>query len=396
MANPANDKHIATRRERRRVSVLPRVANCGRHLIPNHGRGTGQASVWVAPGGSAGPTVSIRGLQRCGSVWSCPECAAIVARGRIQEIVAGMKRAVEQVDPLNPDVRMSWGGCWQTLTLPHDAPDRLADTLAMVAEGWRHIRQGRGWRAIARQLDVRGTIRKVEVTHGDNGWHPHCHLTFLTGRELTEEELEQLEFYVWNAWTEYVTARGYRPPLRSLCPMAGLRLDSLDWAEYVGKALGWELAGTQKESRQVNGRMPFEILAAACLAVRDHRGDGEPRELDGQVCRDLRLWREYERATRGRRQLVWSQGLKAALGVQDVTDEEQLTLAEIAGQDEECVAQLTPHEWRAIYRTTGALEALHQLAVQPAPLAERRADIRYWVREWVGHFEKWLAGRVKS
>lgn len=362
------DGHIALRKHRRRVSTLPRVANCCRHVVPTHGRGTGQVELWVTPdAGSGNPAMRLRGLQRCGSVWACPECSSIVARGRITEIVEGMKSASLK----------GWGGAWQTLTLPHDAPDKAQDTVKLAAEGWRVVRRSRAYRAMMRKLDIQGTIRKLEITHGENGWHPHNHVTYLFGRVVTEEELSQLETAVWIEWRDFIASHGYREPHIEHCPIAYLNLESQDWAEYIGKALGWELTGTEKRARSDKGRTPFQLLMAACETMKTCRAAGDPRDLDGQVVSELRLWREYERATRGKQQLVWSKGLKAALGVADLTDDDQLTLDEaVGGWDDEFLVAMTPREWHAVREDAGALTMLAHLALSPEPVESRRVQIQ--------------------
>src|SRR5690606_18056122 len=144
-------------------------------------------------------------------------------------------------------------------------------------------------------LGITGTVRKVEVTHGGNGWHPHLHITFLSLAPLSESELAEVEGYVFAAWRDVVEAAGYRSPLPGLSPLYALRLDTPEWAEYLGKMLGWELAGEGKRSRSIVGRTPFELLGAAVEMCRglSHAGVGRLIEgteaITGRPC-DVTLW----------------------------------------------------------------------------------------------------------
>jgi RecB family exonuclease len=57
------------------------------------------------------------------------------------------------------------------------------------------------------------------------------------------------------------------------------------------------------------------------------------------------LFRVYAEAFKGKRQLVWSKGLKALFCVEDISDE---ALAERDEEDAQWVYGLTPLDWKAI------------------------------------------------
>ena len=79
---------LPLKRERWKVSGLRRVGMCMRRPLPADG-GRVRAAIMVSGTGRARFT----GLQRCGSVWACPECAELVARARIDELTAGVETA---------------------------------------------------------------------------------------------------------------------------------------------------------------------------------------------------------------------------------------------------------------------------------------------------------------
>lgn len=310
------------------------------------------------------------------SVWSCPECARRRAVARIEEIHAAVKAAHQE----------GWSAAWQTLTIPHTMVDSLKLTLHVATSAWRNITGTYRWKYLARQLDVRGTIRKVEVTDGRNGWHPHVHLTFFFGRELTEEELERLERVVYEGWCAVAEAHGISRPRPELCPLEALNLTDAKWADYVGKALGWELNGQEKKARGLAGRQPFDLLADALHDAPAYAGWGLAKArailaTDPAVMR----WKEYQRATKGAQQLAWSKGLRAKLRLAErMTAAEELELGDgiLAGQEEEVVHVFTKAEWWAVWRTPGAMKALATIAASPEPLIGRQKLVAELCSSW--------------
>jgi len=384
MVKPKTDDRLLDHRWRESVSPIRRVAHCGRHPIAlrkDAGPALSSIRLMVRPTGD-GAAARFTGLQRCGSVWSCPECAKHLAAARVEVISRAMVAAHAK----------GYGACWQTLTLPHQSPDRLRDTLALVAETWREISASRPWKALRARLEVLGLFRKIEVTHGVNGWHPHAHVTFISRRPLTEPELEELETLVWREWSAAVELRGFDRPWREFCPIAAINLErpGREWAEYIGKMVGLEFAGTGK-GRPGEGRTPFEILDGAVAIAKQCRGNrrqigamGDPR-LGTLVSPDPRLWWEYQRATKGKHQMHWSRGLKAHLGVagEALDEEDQLELADaLSAEQEEEVCQLTPYEWSQLQLGPERRLVLLAIAEAPAPLRDRQREVRSRLAEW--------------
>ena len=168
----ADDGKEETRRRRRSergllryvlwgVSELPRVRRCGK--VP-----TGDTVVAMDNGGVA----HFAGLQSCGSIWACPVCSAKIRNVRSEEIAG----AAGKWDRDGNTVLMV------TLTAPHDMGMALKPLLEVIAGSFRQVIAGRPWLRVKKQVGIVGTIRAVEVTHGENGWHPHLHvLVFVKG-----------------------------------------------------------------------------------------------------------------------------------------------------------------------------------------------------------------------
>jgi hypothetical protein len=86
------------------------------------------------------------------------------------------------------------------------------------------------------------------------------------------------------------------------------------------------------------------------------------------------LFRVYAAAFKGRRQLVWSVGLRNLLGLGAVATDE-----EIADQIEDeavVLAQITPEEWDAIIRTKSECLILEMAEKRPDKLAYALNAIR--------------------
>lgn len=306
-----------------RVTSLRRVAFCSRYL---HG-GADFATVNVSGQGHA----SWGGLRTCGSIWACTMCAAKIRQ-----------RRAESIDHIAKSHATAGGGLgFCTITLPHGRDDSLAQLLDAVLDGWRVVQQARSVRAVLAKYGCIGTIRATEVTRGYRGWHPHAHLLLFVGRPLTAQEWAEVEAAIYAAWARYVVARGFREPSRA----HGIRLDPVDVTKsteglalylskvqdsYGGRAsIARELArGDAKRGRKTS-RNPFQLAESA---AGGHGGD-------------LKLWHEYETATKGRKAVVIPTGLSKRYGVQLDSDET------IAARDEPtAVAAVSADEYALVVR----------------------------------------------
>lgn len=265
-----------------------------------------------APAGEHGAHFS--GLERCGSIWACPVCSAVIRAERAREIAAALEAAHQR----------GHGIAFVTLTLRHAAGDPLATNLDALLEAWRCVQRWASWKRLRRRLGHRGHIRSVEVTYGANGWHPHAHLAMIFARPLSEAARLRLESELAALWVRAVEKVGARLP--SAEHGVNVRLadgDGVQIASYLAKVqetVGQQRLGIAKE------------LARGDLK-RGKAGSATPFELlddDTGSPRTRTLWAEYVAATKGRRAFGWSRGLRAYLLPDDdeLTDEEVLDNAE--------------------------------------------------------------------
>lgn len=254
-------------------------------------------------------------VQTCGSVHSCAVCAPKIRQARAEEI----SQAAE--------AHLAAGGGLEflTLTLPHDVGDRLEHLIASIAKAWHSVASGRA--PFGGTAPV-GYIRALEVTHGPNGWHPHLHVLLFFCAPISSGQRSALIHGVFERWCAAVGRAGYRAPtlenginLRKITHAGGI-------GAYTSKVVGLELARSdlKRARRAASGyRAAFAILAEAVAS-----GDVD----------DLSLWWEYESATKGKRALVWSRGLKSRFGI-GVASDEELAAAEAPAEVVAIIGQAT-------------------------------------------------------
>jgi hypothetical protein len=204
-----------------------------------------------------------------------------------------------------------------TLTARHGREDDLAQLLDRMKRAKQKWAQHRAYKRL--KVFMIGSVTATEVTGGGaHGWHPHFHVLFVTTGPVDFDELRE----AWLASLRGVGLDGTG---------AGWRVqDATEAGRYVGKwGAAEEVAlGAKKKAR--GGMSPTQLLAASC--DQDDKRAGA-------------LWREYSAAFRGRRQLVWSRGLKALAGVGETSDTEAATDQQQEGQQEEGRVNVTADEW---------------------------------------------------
>lgn len=352
------------------VTQLKSLRGCERGVLQ------GGVSLRVKEGGTA----SFAGLWRCGSVWACPCCSAKVRAARAAELE---RLAVAWTDA-------GHGLAMATLTVRHWSRARLAPQLDGVAKSWQKVQAGAWWAGrtnkhgehfpgFKERYGLAGVTRAMEITHGDNGWHTHLHVLIWTDAPMDRETAARMEGELYDKWLAKVTAAGLGKPTREhgvkVDPVRRGKAGAADLAKYVAKiqeadgaerALGNEMTRGDLKTGRKGSRVPFEIIA-------DHFRKG--------TAEDLELWREYEDATKGRRMLTWSRGLRDLLAelldedLDDRTDEE-LAAADEGQGDEVAYFPLAP--WREhIARVPGRRPALINAAQ-----ADGERGVRALVTAW--------------
>ena len=275
------------------------------------------------------------GLQTCALPWLCPICSPKIAQRRANEIQQAMGQCLAQ------------GGqvLMPTFTIPHGRQDRLTDTLALIKDALRWMGKNRAYRQLQTRLGVQGRIIATEINHGEaNGWHPHFHeLWFFEGSGVDAAQLEEDLYHLWKA---ACLKYGLGEPSRKHGVVVQ---DGSRAASYVSK-MGdkpWTLADEMAKANAKKGRRSNRSFWQLIDCYMDDNATTQHRN------RAKQLIIEYAEATKGRKVLTWTPGLKKLYAVTETTDEE---LA--AQQEEEAVfiADIPLDDWRIVVRHR--LEAL--------------------------------------
>lgn len=261
-------------------------------------------------------------LVTCGSVWTCPVCAAKITERRRQELVHVIDEAVLRGNSV----------LLLTLTVPHYFGQSCKEVTEKISYAKYLIQNRKTWKSLMRLFKLFGDIRSLEVTHGKNGWHPHFHcLLFFDKQKFSKFELINLQNQILACWQKACLSAGL--PLPNSHGVT-IQATSKGVADYVQKwGIDYEMTkGHTKQGREA-GCSPFGLLADYLA------GDLEAG----------RLFQEFAKVFKGKRQLVYSRGLRSMFGLNEkmLTDEE---LAEQQTEDAQLFASLSLNVWRIILR----------------------------------------------
>ena len=252
-------------------------------------------------------------LQRCGSIWICPVCAAQISEGRRQELKAGISKWTAE------------GGSVYLLTLTnaHHYGDNLDQLLTGQQKAIKYLWGDRKTKERFALLGKVGHIITTEVTHGKNGWHPHYHILLFFKNSV---DIKALRLFIAFEW-------------QNCCRKSGLKLPSVEHGcdlqdgtyadKYVSKwGLEDEMTKGHTKKGKEGGLTPFDLLRQS--VDNPHYSH---------------LFRQFADAFKGKQQLHWTRGLKKLLAVSDRTDEE---LAEETEKESIEIKEIANPIWRLV------------------------------------------------
>lgn len=303
----------------RKLMPYERIHDCLRKPVP--GRRTVDIMV-----NAEKCSAHYKNLITCGSVWICSVCASRITEQR----AADLQKAVTSWHVNGGFVAML------TFTLRHDSSDKLADVLKALRKSYRDFKSGRSWSEFEKMFCWSGSVTALEVTHGQNGWHPHLHaLVFF----------EPMSAHTWREFKSMAKTRWLSSLERSNRDATwehglDIRESDQDVYDYIAKFgqepidTGWtlerEIAKAAVKQAREGGRTPFQL-------VMDY-GNGDVAAG--------KLFQEYAAVFKGKNQLVWSRGLRDLLKLGDEPSDEQL--AETIPEDHMLLASLNLWQWRQI------------------------------------------------
>lgn len=303
-------------------AILPdeRIAKCLRSVAPMFGNVNILKSVKK-------DSFKYGNLIVCGSVWNCPVCASKITEHRRAEIVAAVETAKSR----------GAGVYLLSLTVPHYANQKLQTVLDGISKAKQLMQHRKPWKRLIKSVLGLGEIRTLEVTYGDNGWHPHFHVLLFTGLPIKKESFSGLEESILNEWKSACVTAGLPEPNEH-----GVSLDDGSKAASYASKWGLEHEMTKGHVKKAKkGKTPFDLL-------RWYLKEQDPKAK--------KLFQEYAKCFKGKRQLVWSRGLRNLLNLaSEKTDQD---IAESIDEESVVFAQLTLNVWWVIVKNNKRAEIL--------------------------------------
>lgn len=264
------------------------------------------------------------GLMVCGSVWHCPICASKISEKRRLEL----KQAFETYQNVEKGHM-----AFLTLTFSHNRFDSLKEILDKFTLASRKFKSGTPYQNLKNDMCIEGTVKGLEVTYSDsNGFHPHSHEVIFYKKKC---DLRKIRKRMWGLWINACSACGL-----TATEKYGLTLqngqDASDYISKFGKG-NWTLEQEMtkahiKQGKNKESLTPFDFLKFYLMTEKP---------------RYLKLFKEYAEVFKGKRQLVWSKGLKDKLLIEEKTDGE---LATEKLEDADLLGLITYDEWKLILK----------------------------------------------
>ena len=260
-----------------------------------------------------------------------------------------------------------------TLTLPHDAGERLDLVLGAVRRAFSALVAGRAWQEDKAAFHLEHYIRAHDLTVGPKGWHPHLHILLFAGQPLDQDQVAALRARLFTRWGAAVVELDRRAPSWEYGVSLEAARSRKDVTRYVcqvvtdadgqdGPDVAMEVArGDLKSSRHYGHRSPWQVLEDYGVTHTD---------------RDRQLWQEYEKATRGVKAIRWSNGLRAAVELGAELTDEQIVMEEIGGQ---VLHEFTPAGWRAVRDAPGLWSSSAAAELLEVAELEGAAGIRVYL-----------------
>jgi hypothetical protein len=287
----------------------------------------------------------VSGVEHCASIACCPTCAPVIRAERANVISAITME--QQANGLVPVM--------VTFTLRHRVTDRLRSNLDILLEAYRRFSRGAPWKRFKERMGIAGSIRALEVTVGQNGWHPHLHVLYYVSKEGARamRDPDALQ-WVATRWGTTVVAEGGRLPSdgRGTNVQVGDVTGEI-LARYVSKmqdnpkhhALSVEMARADlKNGRNLRSLNPFALLDPASWKY--------PGMAEWKAAK---LWIEYSRAMHGRRVMSISKSLHTTFQSRILMTDEEV-MAQVEAQ--EVVFEVTAKRYRELRRDPAVVPAI--------------------------------------
>jgi len=278
-----------------------------------------------------GENYSFGGLMHCGSVWCCPECASIITEYRRSELKLACQNALAQGLSIS----------MLTLTVPHYAKNHLEDVLNGIGSALRKLKNRKAFKKLALEIGLVGNIRTLEVTYGENGWHPHFHILLFTKSEFSEQELISIQKTLLSQWQSASVSSGLPVPNNH-------GLDLVNGASAAAYVTKWGIEEEMTKGHLKQGIKDGHVSPFGLLDLYDQGDENAGRRFQ-----------EFAKVFKGKRQLVWSKGLRELLKVGEQKPDEEI-IAEMEKASVE-IMQISYPDYQQIMKYDLEVEFLCQV-----------------------------------
>lgn len=328
--------------QRTAQKLLPyeRIADCLRKPIPD-------ADFIVGCFNADSESSGFKNLQTCDS-YSCPVCANKRAEQDRRKLSAAMAQAQ----------RKGYHVIMVTFTLSHLVCSTLSATREGLARSYDAVFSGGWYQNLKDEYGIVGKIKAWESTYGRNGWHPHIHMLMFLEYDLSPEQIAGFKKFVSKRYLKALERRGFHASFQHGVDVRTAESDIADYIAKFGKEpqnKTWgadsEIARIPAKKAHIDGLTPFQLLAAADGDKDElqrlrviHKGatDDELKTLAGN------LYVEYFKAMKRNPRIVWSDGLKELLELDDALAEMDRNAPDIHAADEWVYMIPVGDEWRKV------------------------------------------------
>lgn len=269
-------------------------------------------------------------LMVCGSIWLCPVCASKISERRKKELVQGFN---------------NWGGglVMVTLTMRHNKKDHLQENLSVLDRAYKLLTHGRGWQDFKKQFGIVGSVSNMEITYSDNnGWHPHKHIVYLINHvKLNQFQIKLFRNILDTRWLNCLSSAGGSGLSGVAMKCETVTSQKQRVAEYISEH--------DKDPKKELWSIESELTKSYYKSSSSYWS-----LLDGWISdvtvfqKNNKLIQEYARATKGRRSVVFSRGLRDLLNIgQDITD---LEISKEKQENSELLMILANEIWKLVVK----------------------------------------------
>ena len=220
--------------------------------------------------------------------------------------------------------------------MSHGASQRLKPNLDALTDAYKALTHGRAWIGFEERYGWLTSVRALEVTHGENGWHPHLHVLAFMKQPLHYDEAFMFDLTLSELWITRLASQNASADIAHGVDIRTAKKDAIEYVAKFGReptgkwGIERELTKAVTKNARWNGRTPWALLD-------DYRqGDQHAGAL----------FVEYASAFKGRKQLVVNKDARELLKIDDVTDAElaQAPLSPI----ERLLGQLDVNQWKRV------------------------------------------------